>query len=274
MKKLFLSIIVLASIAFFASCNKTNSDGPGRLVVNVTDAPFPIGDIESATVTITKVEIRDAECDCPDKFKVISDDTVTFNLIDLRNGVIAELLDVEIPQGKYDLIRLYVEDAGLKIRDGGEHHIKVPSGHQTGIKIFIEPALVVDGGLTSEVLLDFDLSRSFVMRGNYKRPADFNGFIFKPVIRAVNNTKAGRLEGMVTDTAKVKIKEASVWVKQDTTVATTIADTLGHYVIIGVPAGTYTLYAAKENYDTLKVEGIKIVAGNRTIQDLILRKKK
>ena len=66
---------------------------------------------------------------------------------------------------------------------------------------------MVDGGLTSELLLDFDLSKSFVMRGNLDKPSGIIGFIFKPVIKAVNNTTAGRLEGLVTDTAKIKIKE-------------------------------------------------------------------
>ena len=274
MKRLFLTIIAVVSIIIWSGCNKTNYDGPGRLVIKVTDAPFPISSVESATVTITKVEIRDSECDCPDKFKVISDDTVTFDLIDLRNGVVEELLDIEIPQGKYDLIRLYVEEAGLKIKEGDEFSVKVPSGRQTGIKIFIEPGLIVNGGLTAEVLLDFDLSRSFVMRGNLNSPQGINGFIFKPVIRAVNNTKAGRLEGNVTDTAKVKIKEASVWVAQDTIVATAVADTMGHYAIIGLPSGTYDVFAAKENFDTVKVERVKIVEGNRTIQNFILPKKK
>ena len=78
---------------------------------------------------------------------------------------------------------------------------------------------------------------------------------------------------MVTDAAKVKIKNASVWVKQDTVVATTIGDTLGHYAIIGLPAGTYSVFAAKENYDTVGFNGVKVVEGNRTVQNFILTKK-
>ena len=111
------------------------------------------------------------------------------------------------------------------------------------------------------------------MKGNMDSPAGIKGFIFKPVIRAVNNSTAGRLEGSVTDTAKVKIIAASIWVKQDTIVASAIADTLGHYTIIGLPAGTYSVLAAKENYDTVKVDGVKIVEGNRTIMNFILPNK-
>ena len=275
MKKLFFAIIAAVLIIFNSGCNKTNDNGPGRLVINVTDSPFPINFVEYATVTISKVEIRKAEdCDCDENpFLVVLEDTITFNLLELRNGIVEKLLDIEVPQGKYDLIRLYVDQASLKIRDRDRFNVKVPSGHQTGIKMFIKPGLTVEGGLTSELLLDFDLSRSFVMRGNLNHTAGINGFIFKPVIRAINCSTAGRIEGMVTDAAKVKIKNASVWVKQDTVVATTIGDTLGHYAIIGLPAGTYSVFAAKENYDTVGFNGVKVVEGNRTVQNFILTKK-
>ncbi|MCJ7448679.1 MAG: DUF4382 domain-containing protein [Bacteroidales bacterium] len=278
MKKLFFALFTSAFIVLLSSCSdkiNNNNNEPGRLVVKVTDAPFPIDFIDSAAVTIIKVEIRKAGDGIADgnPFMVIFEDTITLNLVELRNGIVDELLDIEIPQGKYDLIRLYVDKASLKIKDGDSYNVKVPSGQQTGIKVFIEPAINVEGGLTSELLIDFDLSRSFVMRGNLHKPSGINGFIFKPVIRAVNSTTAGRIAGMVTDTAKIKIKNPTVWVKQDTVVATTVGDTLGHYAIIGLPAGTYSVHATKENYDTVSFTGVKVVEGNLTVQNFILKKK-
>ncbi len=272
MKKLFFTFLAATLVLIFNGCNKTNDDGNGRLVVKVTDAPFPVNFIESATVTIIKVEIRKAGDGISDgnPFTVLWEGSETFNLLELRNGVVEELLDLEIPAGEYNLIRLYVDEASLKVKDGDNFNLKVPSGHQTGIKIFIRPGLVVEGGLTTELLLDFDLAGSFVMRGNIDSPAGIKGFIFKPVIRAVNNSTAGRLEGKVTDKNNAKIKAASIIVKQDTVVASAIADTMGYYAIIGLPSGTYSVMAAKENFDTVKVDGVKIVGGNRTILDFIL----
>jgi len=55
--------------------------------------------------------------------------------------------------------------------------------------------------------------------------------------------------------------------------ATTFADTLSYYAIIGVPAGTYSIFANKDGYDTVKFEGIKVIAGNKTIQNFILTNK-
>jgi hypothetical protein len=271
MNKIILAIAALTLV--LAGCTKSEN-GTGRLVVKVTDDPFNISWVESATVTITKIEIRKAGLHEGNPFIVLSEDTVSFDLINLRNGLTKEILDLEIPEGKYDLIRLYVDEAGLKIREHlSPFKVKVPGGRQTGIKIFITPVLEVSGGLTSELLLDFDLARSFVMRGNLTSPHGVNGFIFKPCIRATNNSIAGRIEGMVTDTLKVKIVNAKVWLAKDTVISTAFTDTIGHYAITGVPAGTYTLSATKEGYDTVSFSGLKILAGNRTVQSFALTKK-
>jgi hypothetical protein len=275
MKKLLFTI--LAAVIIFSGCNKTETTtggGPGRLSVKITDDPFNINFVESATVTITKVEIRKAGENDENPFIVLSENPVTIDLFQLRNGITEELVNLELPQGSYDLIRLYVEEASLRIKDQpNAYNLKVPGGKQTGIKVFITPVLIVEGGLTTELLLDFDLSRSFVMRGNMQHAAGVNGFIFKPCIRATNNSTAGRIEGFVKDTSLVKIINAKVWVQKDTVITSAFTDTSGHYVFIGVPAGTYSMFATQENYDTVGFTGIKVYQANKTIQDFILTKK-
>lgn len=256
------------------ACNMVNtSDGPGRLVVKITDDPFDISNIESATVTITKIQIKkvcDGVCDS-DAFVTLSEDTLVVDLIDLRNGVTQTLLDLEIPEGDYDMLRLYVDEAGLKVKDVDDpYSLKVPSGSQSGIKVKIDPAVTVAGGLSTDLLIDFDLSRSFVLRGNMNNN---NGFIFKPVIRATNLTTTGTIGGMVSDTSRAIVKEAKVWLTQDTVMATTFADTLGRYAIIGVPAGEYSVSSTKDGYDTVTFQGVNIIAGNKTTLDFVLTKK-
>jgi hypothetical protein len=272
-KWIFLLIMAAALVALIPSCQKAeDNSGMGRLVIKVTDAPFPMDLIESATVTISKVEIRktgDGEED-GNPFIILSEDTATFDLFELRNGISDELLDIEIPAGEYDLIRLYVSSAGLKLTAGFEFNVKVPSGEQTGIKMKIKPPLVVAEGLTEELLLDFDLSRSFVLMGHPFTPAGIRGFIFKPVIRVVNNSTAGRVEGLVTDKSENKLQDAGVWLKQDTIITAAYTDSLGKYAIIGVPEGTYSLFSTKSGYDTVHYEGVKVYAGNKTVKNFEL----
>lgn len=248
--------------------------GEGTLNVQLTDAPISLDLIEEANVTITKIEIRkDVEgqlSDTSNPFITLYDSTETYDLLELRNGVTETLVNMDVPTGEYDLIRMYVDSAGLTLTNGDSYDVKVPSGQQTGIKIFIEPSIQVEDRLTSNLLLDFDLSKSFILKGNMNTPAGVKGFNFKPVIRAVNQTTAGQISGMVTDTSEASIAEAAVWIKQDTVVTTTYSDSTGGYAILGVEEGSYDLFAAKEGYDTTMVEGVEVKAGKETIQDLEL----
>ena len=271
MKKLIF--MLLAALLTFSGCTKT-TNGPGKLIVKVTDDPFNINYVESATIIINKIEIRKSGQSDAIPFTVLSMDTLTFDLMKLRNGITQEITSIDIPQGNYDLIRLYVDEASLKIKDQSvAYKVKVPSGSQTGIKLFISPSITVAGGLTSELLLDFNLANSFVMRGNMDHSAGVNGFIFKPCIKVTNNSTAGRIEGMVTDSSRAIVENAKVWVKKDTVISTSFTDLTGHYAFIGVPSGTYSVFATKENYDTVSYSGINVIAGNRIIQDFVLTKK-
>lgn len=268
MKKLLLAIFAAAVV--ISSCNKTETkDGPGRLSVKITDDPFDVSSVESASVTISKIEIRKAGSNESDPFLDLPIEPVTIDVFLLRNGITEELVDLEVPEGDYDLVRLYVDEANLKLKGNEEiFNMKVPSGAQTGIKVFVNPVIHVEGGITAELLLDFDLSRSFVMRGHSAQ----NGFIFKPTIKAVNNSVAGRIEGTVTDNSANKIADATVSLqKEGEEPVTALTDADGHYAFIGVLAGTYSMSASKENYVEESVESVVVIPANKVTQNFTLK---
>ena len=212
-----LAAIFLAALTF-SFC--TDSDDPGlnadsgRLTVRLTDAPFPYELVDEANVTIFKVDARLAETDDPGDsqtgeadespaeemagpaYITLMEEEVQVNLLTLVNGVTRELAALDVPAGTYDLIRVYVKGVNVVLTDGTQYDLKVPSGAETGIKVFIRPGLVVTGGLSSDLLLDFDVSRSFVAKGNPETPAGINGFNFKPVVKASNMSVAGTLTGL------------------------------------------------------------------------------
>ena len=270
MKKLMF--VMVAAVLFLAGCNKTEtSGGPGRLSIKITDDPFDIASVEAAYVTITKIEIREANKDDGYPFLELPIDPVTINVFELRNGITEELVNLEVPEGDYDLVRLYVEGAKLKVKGiADEFEMKVPSGEQTGIKVFVDPFIHVEGGISAELLLDFDLSKSFVMRGHEAQ----NGFLFKPCIRASNISTAGRVEGVVTDNSESKtpLENATVTLQKGTEdPMTALTDASGHYAFIGVPAGTYSMEASEENHVSAIAESVAIVAGNKTTQNFVLK---
>jgi hypothetical protein len=276
MKKMnFKTIMVLAVMVvgiLFAACQEefNNESTSGKLKIQLTDAPFPTDLVAEANVTITKIEVRKVSEgeEEGNSFITLSEEEMSFNLLELTNGVTAGLVDLEIEAGSYDLVRLYVSEASVLLSDGTKHAMKVPSGAQTGIKIFIKPSIEIAGGLTSDLLLDFDVSKSFVVQGNPNSPAGIKGFIFKPVIKASNLSTTGRLTGTVFDAEELAIDGAQVSIMAaDTVYTTSFTDVNGEYTILGVDAGTYKVEYSKEGYQTTTIEDIKVVAGNATNQD-------
>lgn len=284
--KLLFGILTTLVIVFFTGCKEMDDfndpqsqlDGNqlGRLVIKLTDAPFPFEMIDSATVNIFKVEIRKV-CDCDEEEYPFIDlplpeDSNEFNLLELRNGVTADLVDMEIEPGNYDLIRLYVDEAALKVVDGTKYEVKVPSGQQTGIKIFMKPSLKVVTELTTDVVLDFDLEKSFILKGNANTPAGIKGFNFKPVVKALNNTTAGTLAGEVKDAeTDALLSGVSVWVEQnETEIDSETTDEQGYYAIDSIPAGFYDVIASLEGFYNDTVEDVEIIEGNLTEQNFAL----
>jgi len=264
MRKQLATTITMALVFIFVlgliACIATDEEETGTLSVQLTDAPFPTAEVAEANVTITKLEAREAGGGDGSPYLTLSEETQAYNLLDLRNGVTASLTELDILAGDYDLFRLYVSEGSVVMKDGTVHNLTVPSGAQTGIKLFIDPAIEVVNGLTADLLLDFDVEKSFVPQGAMN---NIVGFIFKPVIRAVNASTVGRVAGSVIDTSAVVLADARVWVAQDTVISTTYTDTEGNYTILGLAAGTYTANAALAGYDTVSV-AVEVVAGSQT----------
>lgn len=271
-KNVLLILTAFVFGVFVTACDDSSSkDATGKLKLELTDAPFPTDLVAEANVTIDKIEIRKSGESEGNPFVLLSEEERTFNLLTLSNGVTANLVDMDIEVGSYDLIRLYVANAEIVLKDGTKYDLKVPSGAQTGIKIFIDPSIEIAGGLTAELLLDFNVSKSFVVQGNPNTPAGINGFIFKPTIKASNLSTAGRLVGTVFGAADAGLEGAEVSViAADTVYTATFTNENGEYTVLGIDAGTYNVEYAKEGFESALVEGIVITAANQTTQDVTL----
>lgn len=279
MKKVLsiLFVLVIILTLTFLACEKTDYTPVqrfGELNINITDDAFPIDLIESAGITIFKVDIREMDVEEDSAFIIISEDTSYFDLMKLRNGITAELLSVELPIGDYDLVRLYVLNADLTLVDGRTFDVKVPSGEETGIKMFVTPALKVRSSFSADLLLDFNLEKSFVIQGNYKTPAGIKSFSFKPVTRVVNESFAGSFTGFVSDTSltPIPIEGAKVMVEENgTEISSAFSDEMGKYTIIGIPAdGIYSLVCTKEGYNTERIDSVSVIIANSLIQNFTL----
>ncbi len=288
MKIKLLSPFIILALLFFLSCSEdlNKESDTGRLTVQLTDAPFPYDLISEANITIFKIEARlqegSMEEEDPEEqeggnsFIVLSEEEREVNLIELVNGLTETIVDIDVPVGSYDLIRIYVKGVNVVLTDGTIFDLKVPSGEQTGIKVFIDPSILVSGELSADLLLDFDVSRSFIPKGSSKDVSGIIGFNFKPVIKASNLTTAGTLSGLVStieDEESIGLEGATVTVFETGTldpIMTAPTDDNGNYTIMGLDAGSYDVMVELEGYETQTAEEITIVAGNKIIQDFDL----
>ncbi len=211
----------------------------------------------------------------PSSVRLELEEETTFNLLELSNGVTAVLAEEDIPNGVYKEIRLHVVDAGIVMDDeeGTEYDLKVPSGNASGLKIKLDPSLEVEGGAYAEVLLDFDVSRSFVMRGNMKHgKGKVNGFIFKPVVRAVAHvqTTAGDISGNVTDGEENPVENALLTlVEGEDTITSANTDEEGFYAMMGILPGDYSLILNIDDED-VETTSVSVVAGESSEQDFVV----
>jgi hypothetical protein len=197
-------------LAIAACTNSTGTQsGTAHLRVQLTDAPsvaFDSAVVYIGTVTLIPVEGSPI---------VITDEGGRFDLLQLQNGVTAELGDADIPAGDYSELRLVVDSAivGLTppdtFTDGTTYRsLKVPSGAESGIKVklgsTVAETLVSYVTITpgeTILVVDFDVSQNFKIQGNPTTPAGLRSVLFTPVLRAVVRNVAGSIAGTVTSSA-------------------------------------------------------------------------
>lgn len=165
---------LLCAAVLFNGCDSDAARADSHIRIRLTDAPFE--DIVEANVVIERIELLGEG----EKVVLLADDPQPFDLLTLQDGVTVTLADLEIPDGTYHQVRLVVnEEANVVFDDGTSENLKVPSGTQTGIKIPL-PALMLSEDFV-DLTVDFDVSQSFVKRGNSGK-----GYIFKPVLKPVS----------------------------------------------------------------------------------------
>jgi len=270
-------MILLVGLSMITTaCNQageTVKDGKGKLVVKLTDAPFPVSLVENALVTIDKIEIRSTAGGTSDNapFTVLYEGEKVIDLLDLQNGITEDLLSMDIAAGSYDFIRMHVVSAKIVLKQGTTYDLKIPSGTSSGLKIKMSPELLIESGVESEVLLDFDVSKSFIVQGNMNTPAGIKGFLFKPVLRAMVQKYSGIIEGKVSENETTPVAEALVQVVvADTVYSSALTDAAGKYALIGIPAGNHKLVCEKEGYSPVTVDLVAVKARETTTLDFLM----
>jgi len=282
---------LLFSALAFAACSDSSGTGTGMLTVRLTDAPFPFSDVASVQVYIVRVDAKaattsDNEADDAthmDGWTTVATPNALINLLDLGDGKTTNLGATTLATGNYQSFRLVLDTdkSTITLKDGSTPPISFPSAGHTGIKVILDnPIQLTENG--SVMTLDFDIGRSFVMRGN----SPSNGFNFKPVIHAIAQDITGSVSGSVhansatgaaVPNATVEVLTAgSLLTDSDPThvVRSTSTDTNGNFRIAFLLPGTYVLRATPPTASGFKPAllpgGLTITTGTETQNQIIV----
>ena len=288
-------LLPLAALALAGGCADNTSPSTGELTILLTDAPFPFEQVARADIHVVRIDAKVAAAgddefddpapagddDAPGGWLTIAAPDRSYDLLQLRNGATANLGQTTLPTGRYRSFRLILDTdrSSVTLVDGtvltgaSAPGIEWPSAARTGIKIVLdEPIEVTEDGTV--MVLDFDLARSFVLRGNR---IEQNGLLFTPVIRATATDITGSIAGtVVTGAASVPVEDAIVELHVPggtEAVQTTSTDDAGRFAFPFVVPGTYEVRARGAEGSELAAatdSDVEVVTGEETTVALTL----
>ena len=226
-----------------------------HVFVRLTDAPAP--ELASAQVWISQVYLVGS--DGTSRFTIPISPSTEYDLLDFQGGVTALLGDITIPAGDYAQLRMIVDSALVTLKSSLFSNgtdtvtLKVPSGPQTGIKVeFGGPVHIAPG--QTDLVVDFDVSRSFVFQGPATGPY---GASFKPVLHGVVQDIAGSISGTSTPATAVLF---AINASNDRVASATADATSGAYKLMFLPPATYTVLDSN-TVNAHKVTSTPVVVG-------------
>jgi hypothetical protein len=232
----------------------------GQLVIELTDAPFPFFEVKRVDVFVVRIDAKAGESDDAEVedasqmsgWTTLVSPNALVNLVDFSNGKTVALGTATVPVGTYRSFRMVIatDHSSITLNDDSKPDVKWPSVGNNGIRVKLDQPVVISG--TSNLLIDFDLGRSFVMRGN---SISKNGLLFKPIVRGTAQQSTGTVSGSVhADTPTgAPIAGATVEVLKDGTplsdtdasniVRSGMTDATGNFTLRYLPPGTYVVRA-------------------------------
>lgn len=286
-------IAIACLAASLAACSGDDDDsnvnppagpGQGTLTVLATDEPFVYEIVTAATITVDRVSVHADANEEQDGFVVIYDGPPrVVDLFSLRDGLTTQLAQANLDAGTYRQIRVRVTDAELRLVNGNVYStangdLHLTSQATSGFKVFVDPPIVIEDGISRTFLLDFDLTHTFhPIPAN--DPLNATTYNLQPTIHAANVSSSGEIRGdVVLDTIPTDqpVANATVYVLPDgvtdveQAVAVTATTASGEFAQLGLPPGTYDVYAVKNSVTGVD-QDVVVSAGTFTLAHVVLQ---
>lgn len=264
-------------------CYQDDSSGPANrkpiAKVLFTDAPFPFDTVASVNVYIVSVAVSTtADTSEPggQEWITITEPRKQIDLLQLQQGATELVGEGELDAAQYQAVRVIIDTdaSSIKFIDGSDAAVDWGGGGVQAIHAFVEAALAMPEQSETEIVIDFDVGRSF-----HWNEVGTNTFNFLPWIRAVNKAATGGIAGVVLgDTEPLENATISVygggpdnWQIR----STGKTDATGTYRVAYLLPGTYIVQvdppaSSGSGYESNLDSNIVVTAGLDTQHDVNL----
>lgn len=237
--------------------------GTGTLRIALTDAPAC--GYDHVFITVDRVRVHRSSTAADDEggwTDVVVDPARRIDLLELTNGVLAELGQTPLPAGDYNQVRMVLRpnvagmpaNAIVPTSTGTEVALDTPSATQSGLKLV--HGFTVQPNTMADLVLDFDACRSIVKRGNSGR------YNLKPVISVVPRTLTGIAGYVQTGLTGVTVSAQ----KNGVVLKATQPTSNGQFVLAPLDPmkGPYDVVFTGQNLTTAVIAGVPVVADQPT----------
>jgi PKD repeat protein len=239
----------------------------GTLSVALTDAPFPFDSVDATNVFVVRIEgrtaaVADAELqqgiagdnantNPATGFVAIASPNKAINLLDLQGGKTLTIGSRVVPAGSYSGFRLIVDvsQSSITLASGAAATVNWGTTGRYAIRVNTGEAVVVPAGGTKNMIVDFDVGRSFPLVGTRAS----GGFGFTPYANYITPAYTGVAQGTAMASGLGALKGATIELLTAGTteanysasrvVQVTSTDQKGVYRFGYVIPGTYVLRA-------------------------------
>lgn len=194
-------VAVLALVAAGGACSDGSGppEGMSRARVLLTDAPFPFDAVKRVDVYVVSVAAATtADTSGGAEWVTIAEPRARFDLLALQGGQATLIGEGDLPAAQYAAVRLVidVDSSSVTLADGTPAVVNWQgSGEKTLHALVEQPLALFVPGTEMEVVLDFDVGRSFIPQ--YGFALNDLQFLFIPWIRAVNDAGTGVIAGTI-----------------------------------------------------------------------------
>ena len=253
---LILSVVLYScqkDIATTTADDHGSDNGPQHLRIFLTDHQTPVFDSIFIDMQQLEVKVEDDSA-INDGWITVSINPGIYNILRLRNGLDTLFANGTLPNARIRKLRLTLGDHNSVMKNGQSFPLQLHNDDRQVIAAINESNYDILAAGQLLFWIDFDAAHS--IQTDNSGSGNNNGYRLKPHINIFTKHKSASIEGRVLPGAADAIVMA---IKGTDTTMAVPDDHDGEFKIMGLPAGTYSIfYDGQNTYNDTTINNITV----------------